>query len=33
VDSNRMPPRDRDLLSRDLFALRDFRANRGYSRY
>jgi hypothetical protein len=31
VDSAGMSPRDRDMLSRDLFALRDFRAGRGYA--
>jgi hypothetical protein len=30
VNSNWLLPRDRDMLSRDLYALRDFRSNRGY---
>ena len=30
VDSRWLPPREREMLSRDLYALRDFRSNRGY---
>lgn len=29
VDSNRLSPRDRQILARDMDALRDFRASRG----
>jgi hypothetical protein len=32
VNSDQLSPRDREMLSRDLYALRDFRANRGYNR-
>jgi len=31
VDDRWLNPRDREILSRDLFALRDFRANRDYA--
>ncbi len=30
VDSRWLAPRERETLSRDLYALRDFRSNRGY---
>jgi hypothetical protein len=30
VNSGRISPRDRDMLVRDLYSLRDFRSNRGY---
>lgn len=31
VNSNWLPPRERDMLSRDLFALREYRSNGGYN--
>ncbi len=30
VDSRRLPPREREMLSRDLYALREFRSSGGY---